>query len=618
MAPDLNTLGGGQKWDYSTPGSNGYEVPNIVYNDPSTRKLKVLTVGAGLSGIQIAYKLQKHTKNVEHVIYEKNENLGGTWLENKYPGCACDIPSHAYTLNFALNPDWPRFFSYAPDILKYLEKVCDVFDLRKYMTFNTEVIRAEWQDDVGKWKITLRQKTPTGEEREFEEECDVFLYASGLLNNYKWPAIKGINKFKGRIAHTARWPDDYQSEQWKNERVAVIGSGASSIQTVPTMQPHVKHLDVFVRTGVWFVQIANNYGQNKEYTEEEREEFRKDPRKLVAHAKDIENQVNGLWGAFYAGSEVQKGAQEMFRTRMKEFIKDERLLEGFTPKFEVGCRRITPGDPYMHAIQEPNVDVHFTAVNEITETGVIGADGIEREVDTIVCATGFDVTYRPRFPIIGKNGVNLYDKWKDTPESYLGLACPDMPNWLMFIGPTWPVENGSVTGPLLSVSEYVVKIIKKMQRDHIKSWVPRQDITDRFNEHAQEWIKHTVWKDECRSWYKNNDTGRVNAVWPGSSNQYIEIIETPRYEDFDIEYMHKNPWAHLGMGYAVCNVKFPNSDISPYLQVENIDPQWLKAIGYEGPAFEVQKIQDEKEKPVVERTGADANLGDGSSLTQKL
>ncbi|CAO2658339.1 Nn.00g060620.m01.CDS01 [Neocucurbitaria sp. VM-36] len=615
MAPDLNSLGSDGRWDYSTPGSSGYNIPGIVYDDPSSRRLRVLTIGAGLSGIQIAYQIQKYTENVEHVIYEKNTDIGGTWLENRYPGCACDIPSHAYTLNFALNPDWPRFFSYAPDIQKYLAKVVEVFDLRKYMIFNTEVVRAEWQDDAGKWKVTLRQQTPSGEMKEFEDECDLLLYATGILNNYKWPAIKGINSFKGRIAHTATWPKDYQKEQWANDRVAVIGSGASSIQTVPKMQPHVKHLDVFVRTGVWFVQIANNFGQNKEYSQEERDEFRTDPRKLVAHAKDIENQVNGMWGGFYTGSEGQKAMQDMFRARMKEFIKDEKLLEGFTPKFEVGCRRVTPGDPYMKAIQEENVDVHFTAVDEITEKGVIGKDGVEREVDTIVCATGFDVTYRPRFPIIGKNGVDLYEKWKNAPESYLGLACPDMPNWIMFIGPTWPIENGSVTGPLLKVTEYTIKLIKKMQRSHIKSLTPRQDITDSFNAHAQEWIKHTVWKDSCRSWYKNNDTGRVNAVWPGSSNHYSEVIEDPRYEDFHIEYLHKNPWAHLGMGFAVCNKKFPDADVSPYLQVENVDPRWLKAIGYEGPAREVQRAKEAKEEMAVERKAVDGG-GEEKGLTR--
>ncbi|KAF2713802.1 FAD/NAD(P)-binding domain-containing protein [Pleomassaria siparia CBS 279.74] len=593
MSPDLNSSnapGADGKWDYSTPGSSGYSVPNIVYNDPSTRKLKVLTIGAGFSGILMAYQIQKYcdAANVEHVIYEKNADIGGTWLENRYPGCGCDVPSHAYTYNFALNPDWPRFFSYAPDIHKYMSKVVEVFDLRKYMTFNTEVVKAEWQDETGKWRVTIRQTNAGGDMKEFEEECDLLLYATGLLNNSKWPNIPGLERFKGRVEHTGQWSADYQKEQWAKDRVAVIGSGASSIQTVPAMQPHAKHIDVFVRTGVWFIQIANNFGQNKEYSEQERDHFRNNPAELLAHAKDIEGQINGLWNLFYDSSEDQKGAQETFRTRMRELIKDDRLFKGFNPKFQLGCRRVTPGDPYIEAIQKDNVDVHFTAVKSVTEKGVVGDDDEEREVDTIVCATGFDVTYRPRFPVIGKNRVNLSEKWKDTPESYLGLGCPDMPNFIIFVGPTWPVENGSFTGPLLSVSEYAIKIIKKMQRDHIKSLVPRQDITDSFNEHTQEWMKHTVWKDDCRAWYKNNETGRVNAVYPGSSLHYRNVIEEPRYEDFDIQYLHKNPWAHLGMGAAPVNAK-PGSDLSPYLQLENIDPKWLKAIGHKEAALQVQE-----------------------------
>lgn len=252
--------------------------------------------------------------------------------------CACDIPSHAYTMNFALNPDWPRFFSYSPDIWAYLDKICKVFDLRKYMTFNTEVVEAKWHDDVGKWKVKLRQTQHAGgEAREFEDEGDILLYATGILNDFKWPKIEGIGKFKGRVCHTARWPKDYQEEQWKEDRVAVIGSGASSIQTVPKMQPHVKHMDIFVRTGVWFVQIANNHGQNHEYSVEDKEKFRRNPEELVKHAKSIEDQINGLWGTFYAGSKGQAEAREIYTKRMRDFIKDERLLKGFTPKWDVGC-----------------------------------------------------------------------------------------------------------------------------------------------------------------------------------------------------------------------------------------------------------------------------------------
>jgi cation diffusion facilitator CzcD-associated flavoprotein CzcO len=266
------------------------------------------------------------------------------------------------------------------------------------------------------------------------------------------------------------------------------------------MQPLAKHIDVFVRTGIWFGVLAGNTGtQSKEYSQQERDEFRQNPSILVAHAKEIEAQVNGTWGAFYSNSMRQKMASAYFRKRMSEFIKDERLLQGFTPDFAFGCRRITPGDPYMEAIQKENIDVHFTPVESCTEEGVVGGDGVERKVDTIVCATGFDVTYKPRFPIIGKDGIDLRDEWKKCPESYLGLAIPGIPNFLTFIGPTWPIQNGSVMAPLYSVSEYAIQLIKKMQNENIRSLVPRQDVTDMFNEHVQEWIKHTVWKDDCRS-----------------------------------------------------------------------------------------------------------------------
>ncbi|KAK0660177.1 putative sterigmatocystin biosynthesis monooxygenase stcW [Lasiodiplodia hormozganensis] len=597
MAPDLNGISRNfiknGRWDYSTPGSAGYHIPDMLLDDPATRKVKVLTIGAGFSGIMLAYQIQKSCENVEFKIYEKNEDMGGTWLENRYPGCACDIPSHAYTYNFALNPDWPRYHSYAPDIWKYLDKVCEVFDLRKYMTFNTEVIEARWNDDAGKWHVRLRQTDGAGSAREFEEECDVLLYATGILNNFKWPDLPGLkDRFKGRVVHTARWPKDYQQQQWAGERVAVIGSGASSIQTVPHMQPHVQHLDVFVRTGVWFVQMTENAEQIVEYPDEMKDAFRRDPRKMVAHAKSIEDQVNDIFEVMYAGSDKQKEAQDKMRARMREWIRDPRLVEGFTPRFEIGCRRVTPGDPYMEAVTKDNVDVHFTAVEHLTEDGVVGADGVERKCDTVVCATGFDVTYRPRFPVVGKNGVNLAEKWKDAPESYLGITVPDMPNFFMYIGPTWPVENGSVAGPLAEVVKYTIKCIKKMQKEHIKSFVPKQNVTDLFNEHTQEWYKHTVWKDSCRSWYKNNDTGRINAVWPGSSLHYMKTIQEPRYEDYEIQYQNgRNMWAFLGMGLTR-ESKTPGADLSPYLNVKEIDPKWLEAIGADSDAPRKASIEE--------------------------
>ncbi|ATZ53328.1 hypothetical protein BCIN_09g01960 [Botrytis cinerea B05.10] len=576
MAPDISQLSM-QSDAPSNASANGYQIPDITFRDPQNRRLKVLTIGAGISGIMMAYHIQKHCQNVEHVIYEKNPDIGGTWYENRYPGAACDVPSHAYAFPFALNPDWPKYASGSKDIWNYLDKVCEVFDLKKYMTFNTEIVGCFWDEETGKWTVKMKQTSEYGE-KQFEETCDLLLHATGILNNPKWPDIKGIEKFKGKVTHTARWPDDYQEEQWKDESVAIIGSGASSIQTLPTMQPHVKHIDVYVRTPVWFISIAGNDGRSKEYTPADREKFRNDLPALLEYTKSLENRINGFWDLFLEDSSAQKDARRLFRARMGEIIKDKRLLEGLTPNFSLGCRRITPGDPYMIAIQEPNVDVHFSAVEEITEDSVIDSEGQKCKVDTIICATGFDVSYRPRFPIIGQNGVDLREKWKTIPESYLGLAVPDMPNFITFIGPTWPITNGSVLGPLGEVANYAIKFIKKMQREFIKSIAPKQDMTDLFNAHTQEFMKKSVWSSGsgCRSWYKNNETGRVNAVWPGSSLHYIEVIEDPRYEDYNITYQNKhNPWAYLGLGFTISN-RTNDSDASPYLNEEIIDPKWLE------------------------------------------
>ena len=235
----------------------------------------------------------------------------------------------------------------------------------------------------------------------------------------------------------------------------------------------------------------------------------------------------------------------------------------------------------------------------------MGADGVEHECDTIVCATGFDVSYRPRFPIVGAQGIDLADKWKICPEGYLGLAVPGFPNFLTFIGPNWPVENGSVTGPLSYVSQYAVQMVKKLQTEYVKSLMPKQDVTDAFNKHCQEWVRHTVWVEECRSWYKNNETGRVNAVWPGSSLHYIETIKTPRFEDFDIDYIgpaRKNMWAFLGMGTVRALVN--KEDVSPYLNVENIDPHWMKATGMGATKIAEAKLNELKrqEKELAEKS----------------
>ncbi|KAH6715848.1 flavin-binding monooxygenase-like protein [Leptodontidium sp. MPI-SDFR-AT-0119] len=551
-----------------------YNVPDTVLFHTRNRKLKVITIGTGVSGIMMAYHAQKDLQNVDFVMYEMNHDIGGTWLLNKYPGCACDIPSHAYTYSFALNPDWSQFFSSAQEIWSYLDRVVTTFNLRQYMKFSTEVLEARWSETSSKWIVKLRETGSNGSTRDFTDECDVLLQAAGVLNKFKWPEIEGIEKFKGKMIHTARWPDNYQKEEWAKDRVAVIGSGASSIQTVPSMQPYVRSIDVFVRTPVWFVEVGGNNGRNIEYTSEQKATFRRSPKELVSHAKSLEDKVNLGFDIFRRGSAVQQQALDHYIKRTASKINNPALAAGMTPKWSVGCRRVTPGDPYMSSIQEPNVSVHFAEVTKITETSIIGGNGVSKEVDTIICATGFDTSFRPSFPIVGRDGVDLAKKWATQPEAYLGMAVPDMPNFFTFIGPSWPIGNGSVMGPLEAVGCYVVKFIKKMQNEQIASFIPRQEVTDAFNVHVQEFMKSTVWMDDCRSWYKDPKTNRVNALWPGESLHYIETIEQPRFEDFEFRYQNNNPWAYLGNGTALARAF--GGDTSPYMALDRIDEKWLR------------------------------------------
>lgn len=255
------------------------------------------------------------------------------------------------------------------------------------------------------------------------------------------------------------------------------------------------------------------------------------------------------------------------------------LTPGFTPKFSVGCRRVTPGENYLRSIQQPNVNVHFTGVDRVTPTGVVGADGVHREGDTLICATGFDVSFRPRFPIFGRNGVDLRAAWAGGDcTTYLGLTVPDMPNLVMLPGPPVPVQNGSTFAGFHAMGAFVLRVIEKMQADNIRSFAPKRQVAEAFMRHCEKFHEASVFSDECRSWYKDNETGKVTAVWPGSAVHYAEALRTPRWEHYDLDYRNPtNMFAWLGNGF-VKELTDPALDAAYYVKVENIDPLWTEEI----------------------------------------
>ncbi|KAF4335970.1 sterigmatocystin biosynthesis monooxygenase stcW [Fusarium beomiforme] len=551
--------------DYHNDPKTGYHIPFVPIGDPGNRRLKIITIGAGFGGVMLAYNIEKHCENVDLVMYEKNPTVGGTWYQNKYPNAACDAPTCTYQFNFALATDWEKYHSGSDWLGEYIHRVVKKLDLEKYMIFNSKVVEARFDETKGTWAVKIEQTASDGSKKMITDDCDLLLGAVGVLDRWEYPKIPGLETFKGRVIHTADRPqwEEYTQDHWANEEVAVIGSGASAYQVVPGMQPYAKKVHSFLRTPAWFFAQSDDHGgarrpQDYTYTEEEKALFKKDHSAMIDHAKANEGVLMMMQHMMVKHNPAYFQARKMLIDRTREWIKDDALFEKFIPTWSPGCRRITPGDPFMLAIQKPNVEVHFTGVSRVDEKGVFGDDGTYTACDTIVCATGFDVSYRPPFPLLGLDGYDLRKGWETVPAGYIGIMAPKIPNYLMCIGPNCPVENGSIT------------VIKKMQRDNIRYFVPRQEVVDEFNDHAQSWFKGTVWEENCNAWYKNRKTGRVDAIWPGSCLHYRDAIEDPRWEDMEIKYH-----SYLGYGFAPVDLSTePNADRSPYLQVENLDPRF--------------------------------------------
>lgn len=314
-------------------------------------------------------------------------------------------------------------------------------------------------------------------------------------------------------------------------------------------------------------------------SDEDKSVLRENADALVTKAKFIEDKLNTPAGlkAFMVNSAEAKMIRKHFTDRMRKYITDDEIFQQLLPDFAVGCRRLTPGNPYMRAVQEKNVTIRRCAVTKVTPHSVIGSNGDKVEVDTIVCATGFDVSFRPRYPIIGRGGASLQEKWKDVPEGYLSVAVPDMPNYFTVMGPSFPIANGSVMGPLQAVAKYIVQVVQKMQREHIHSLCPKQSVTDSFNEHTQAWVAGTAWGDpNCRSWYKDSKTGRVNAIWPGSSLHFCQAMKSPRFEDFEVRYDNSlNMWEFMGLGFTE-NMVSNDPDLSPYISSAELDDGFMR------------------------------------------
>ncbi|KAL1593313.1 hypothetical protein SLS60_010921 [Paraconiothyrium brasiliense] len=535
---------------------DGYRVTEQPLH--AKRHLRIVCVGAGAAGLQIAYKAERALSDIDLQIYEKNSDVGGTWLENRYPGCTCDIPSHSYQYTWARNPNWSQYYSSSKEIWQYFKDIAVKYDLEKYVQLKTRVESAEWNEEGGQWKVTVLG--PDG--KRMEDWCDVLISGSGVLNSWKYPNIPGLDSFKGKMMHSAQWDEDYDLS---GKRVAVIGGGSSAVQIVPNIQPIVGKLYAFLRSPVWVTtgfgaKHAGPGGTNFEYSQDQIQKWKDDPESYQKYARDVEGELNKRFNLMHMHSKDQKNSRELIANIMDERIGNERVSKRLIPSFALGCRRMTPGQGYLESLSKDNVQVVHESAMRLTETGIVDESGEEHEVDVVICATGFDTSFTPHFGMTGRNNANIKKQFGDFPVGYLGITVQNFPNFFLFIGPNGPTSHSSILPILEWYTRYAFKMIEKFQTENIKTFeVKAAAVKDLYN-HTHEIMKRLVWSSACRSWFKNGKThGPVTAIYPGSRLHFFELLKEVRWEDYELEYRTGNRFQFLGNGYTFTEMS-PDGD----------------------------------------------------------
>lgn len=359
--------------------SSTFKIPNPIF-EPK-RRLKVICIGAGASGLLLAYKMQRHFDDFELTVYEKNPEPSGTWFENRYPGCACDVPSHCYTWSFEPKTDWSATYASSTEIHQYFDDFKTKYGLERFIRFNCAVSGAVWNAKSAEWEVQIKD-LKTGES--FTSSAHVLVNAGGILNAWRYPPIPGIKDYEGELVHSAAWDPKLDLN---NKTVGLIGNGSSGIQILPAIKDQVKHLTTFIREPTW---VAPPIGQEYQvYSKEDKVKFVTEPDHHLQMRKEIEKGMNQMFTLFWSNSDAQKMTRAHMAQQMQEKLHNPELEKLLIPSWSVGCRRITPGRDYLESLSHPKVEVVYGEIASITKKGCV-VDGKEYAVDALICATGFD------------------------------------------------------------------------------------------------------------------------------------------------------------------------------------------------------------------------------------
>jgi cation diffusion facilitator CzcD-associated flavoprotein CzcO len=475
-----------------------------------TETTDVLIIGSGFAGLGMAIRLEQAGLS-SFLILERADDVGGTWRDNRYPGAACDVESHFYSFSFEPNPNWSHMFARQGEIWAYIQGCVEKHRLRSRIRFGATVSRARFDETAQIWDVE------TADGRKFRAR--MLVAGCGGLSRPVVPDIAGLDAFTGVKFHSARWRDDYAFE---GKKIGVIGTGASSIQIVPELAKRAERLYVFQRTPPWVMPRPD-----REITPREKAVFKRAPvlQSLTRSAIFWRRELYAL--GMIVDPRIMRLGQKLALRNLHRGIKDPELRRRLTPDYVMGCKRILLSNDYYPALARTNVELVTDPIDRVTAGGVLGASGVERELDALVLATGFEAADQlAPFEILGRGGKSLDDAWREGFEAYRGTAIAGFPNFFMIVGPNTGLGHGSMIFMIEAQIEYILKGIQAMRDQGAGVAEVRREAQRRYNDAIQERLDRTVWaRGGCSSWYKTK-TGKITTLWPGFMWQFSRMMQT--------------------------------------------------------------------------------------------
>ena len=481
---------------------------------------RIAIIGTGFAGLGMAIRLKQEGID-DFVVLEKADDVGGTWRENTYPGVQCDVPSHLYSFSFAPNRNWSRTFPLGDEIWDYLRECAVRYGVMPHIRFGEDVQSADWDDERQRWRIETADDIFTAR---------VLVAGTGPLHEPSIPAVPGLDRFEGRMFHSAEWDHDHDLT---GERVAVVGTGASAIQFVPRIQPKVSRMHVFQRTPPWIVPHPD-----RALSPLEHRIYRAFPAAQLAMRAAVywarETFVLGFMDRRFA-----KLPERMALKHLRDQVPDPELRRKLTPDYTIGCKRVLLSNDYFPALMQPNVDLVTDGIAEVRASSVVTADGSERQVDTIIFGTGFRVTDPPSAHLVrGRDGRTLAETWQGSMEAHLGTTIAGFPNLFFLVGPNTGLGHNSIVFMIESQLNYVLDALRTMVARGAGSIVVRPDVQARYNAAIQKRLRNTVWNaGGCASWYLDH-TGRNTTLWPGFTWPFRRLLRR-----FDADHYELRPAA---------------------------------------------------------------------------